>query len=159
MGRPTCDVDQYQEEISDLYQSGQTVDSIARELLSEYNFDVNPRTIQRRLKEWGLTRRIRVKHTNELENQILVLFYQCGLSDKDMLYVLQKQGYRINARTLGNLRRRIGLKRRIDPNKLDDVEDAIKTAVQNELNEGSIEGLGRGHLYTYFRSKMHNVSR
>ena len=150
IGRPTSAIDQYKEEILDLFVNDETIESIAEELLSKYNLKVNRRTIQRRLKEWGFTKRVRIKDTDKLEKQILVLFYQCGLSDKDMLIVLQEQGYEISLRTLSNFRRKIGLKRRIDPNNLDEVENAIKIAVQNELNDGTIEGLGKGHLYKLY---------
>jgi hypothetical protein len=76
-----------------------------------------------------------------------------------MLYVLHKEGFSISARALQNIRLQIGLRRRINVENIDEVEVILKEIVQKELDKGSIEGYGRGHLYTRFRSQMHIVSR
>ncbi|EED21277.1 hypothetical protein TSTA_085080 [Talaromyces stipitatus ATCC 10500] len=155
-GRPSKDLTPYKNEISNLFNDSETAEAIVDYLLAEYRIKVTSRTIQRRLRTWGFRRRIKTQHHEDLENQILNLFYQCGLSDTDMHYVLQKQGLQIGLDGLRRYRRRMGLLRRF---KAGEVEDEIRIAVQKELDSGQIEGYVCGLLYTYFRSRQHIVSR
>jgi hypothetical protein len=53
----------------------------------------------------------------------------------------------------------MGIKRRIDPQNLEKADQELLELVQKELDKGSIEGLGRGNLYAYFRTNMHIASR
>ena len=38
-------------------------------------------------------------------------------------------------------------------------DNLLDEVVQRELDQGTIQRYGRGNLYTYFRSRMHIVSR
>ena len=51
IGQPSKDLSKFQEEISNRFQGGETVQEIAEFLKAEYDFQVNSRTIQRRLRE------------------------------------------------------------------------------------------------------------
>ena len=51
------------------------------------------------------------------------------------------------------------LVRRVDPFDGEESDRRLLDIVQDGLNRGFIEGLGRGNLHTYFRSQYHNVSR
>ena len=76
-----------------------------------------------------------------------------------MHYHLRKQGFVIGPRGLRDQRRRLGLYRKLTDGGFATIEDAIREAVQKELNSGHIDGYGRGYLHTYFRSKQHIISR
>ena len=53
----------------------------------------------------------------------------------------------------------MGLRRRINLDNIKETEQALKEIVQIELNNGSIKDFGKEHLYTYFYSQMHIISR
>lgn len=157
VGRPAQDLYEFQEEILSRFREGETIKAITESLWDNYGLKINSRTVQRRLKEWGVTRRTKTIHHNNLDNQIMTLFFQCGLSDDEMCLVLQKQGFTIGPPGIRGRRRRLGLHRKLSDYTI--IEARIQEAVQNELNKGNIEGYRRGYLHTYFRSKQHIVSR
>lgn len=157
IGQPSKDLLDFKEEISRHFREGETVDDITKYLKTDHHLLINGRTVRRRLREWGVTQRTRTAEHHNLDNQIMTLFFQCGLSDNKIYLVLRKQGFKIGPRGLRDRRRRLGLHRRLLDYTV--VEAAIREAVQNELNKGSIEGYDRGYLHTYFRSKQHIISR
>ncbi|EED21282.1 hypothetical protein TSTA_085130 [Talaromyces stipitatus ATCC 10500] len=159
VGRPSKDLYQFQEEISSRFLDGETMEDIAEYLTNEYQYEINSRTIRRRLKEWGIKRRVRTIDKENLDNQIMILFFQCGLSDDDMHSALQKQGCTIGPRALRVRRRRLGLYRQLSTGDFAALEASIREAVQKELDKGIIESYGREYLFTCFCSKQHIVSR
>jgi hypothetical protein len=120
---------------------------------------VEQKTIRRRLQEWGITRRTKVDDTPQLRARIAILFYNCCLSDKNILNILQQEGYSISSWSLIRIRKEMGIKRRIDPQNLEEADRELLELVQRELDKGTIEGLGRGNLHAYFRTNMHIASR
>jgi hypothetical protein len=160
VGRPSKDLYEFREEILNLFQAGETAEQIANHLQDNYDYAINGRTIRRRLNEWGIiTRRVRTIDLENIDNQIMSLFFQCGLSDDEIHYVLRKQDYTIGSRALRDRRRLLCLYRRLSGNGFEAVEANIREAVQKELDKGYIEGSGQKHLYMYFRSNQHIVSR
>jgi hypothetical protein len=160
-GRPAKDLNEFQEEISALFRDGRTYDDIAKYLLTRYNFPINGRTIQRRLKQWRVSKRVRnLKEEEEnLKSQVKKMFFEALMTDREMLYVLRKQGYQIGIGGLRNLRKRLNLHRRSSNEQFAEHEDEFRLVVQQELDNGTIEGYGRNYLYTYFRSQQHIISR
>ena len=92
-----------------------------------------------------------------LHARIQVLFYQVGLEDKDMLRVLQAEDFDIDDRTLKRLRVQLGLRRRTM--KAQQQTDEIIRKIQEELEQGTIEGYGKELLHRHFRSKGLIVAR
>jgi hypothetical protein len=160
-GRPTKELNEFQEEILALFRDGQTYDDIAKHLLNQYNFPVNGRTIQRRLKQWHVSKRVRPLKEEEknLQSQIKKMFFEGLMTDREMLYVLQKQGYQIGIGGLRTIRKRLNLYRRVSNEQFEGYRDDFRSIVQQELDNGTIEGYGRKYLYTYFRSQQHIISR
>jgi hypothetical protein len=160
-GRPTKDLNEFQEEISARFRAGQTYDDIANHLLTQYNFPINGRTIQRRLKQWRVSKRVRTLKEEEenLQSQVKKMFFEGLMTDREMLYVLRKQGYQIGIGGLRNLRKRLNLYRRLSNEQFAEYKDDFRSMVQQELDSGTIEGYGRKYLYTYFRSQQHIISR
>lgn len=159
-GRPSKDINEYKDEISKRFLDGEKIETIAEHLLEKYNIKVHPRTIQRRLKDWGIVLRVRSLTPNsQLDNRIKKLFFENGLSDKEIIYVLHREGIQITPHNLTSTRLRLGLRRRLKREDIENTEAAVKEAVQKDLNNGRIEGYGRGHLYTHFRSLEFNIGR
>lgn len=64
-GRPQYDIDDYREDVRRLYETGGTYDSITQFVSGQLGQPVSKRTIERRVKTWGLQRRHRRCRTNE----------------------------------------------------------------------------------------------
>ncbi|KAE8413953.1 hypothetical protein BDV36DRAFT_286580 [Aspergillus pseudocaelatus] len=91
------------------------------------------------------------KDTPELRARIAGLYYNFCFSDKEIINILERKGYPITSWNLSSLRRKIELKRKVDSLNREEADEALFEAVQKELDKSDIKGLGRGHLYTYFR--------
>ena len=110
MPRQQINLEPYRDDIITLYHHGISSDSISRTLESCHNIRVKERTIQSRLRKWGIRKRHRTTTGDEaLHARIKILFIQDRLTDKAMLNMLQKEGYAISERTLRRLRFKLGL--------------------------------------------------
>lgn len=110
MPRQQINLEPYRDEIIALFQHGISSDSISRTLESRYNIQVKERTIQSRLRKWGIRKRSRTTTADEaLHARIKALFVQDRLTDKAMLKLLRQDGYDISERTLRRLRFQLGL--------------------------------------------------
>ncbi|KAJ5146556.1 uncharacterized protein N7515_001120 [Penicillium bovifimosum] len=110
MPRHQINLEPYRDEIVILYHGGNSSDSISRTLASRHNIQVKERTIQSRLRKWGIRKRHRTTTGDEaLHARIKMLYLQDRLTDKAMLNMLQQEGYGISERTLRRLRFKLGL--------------------------------------------------
>ncbi|KAE8138117.1 hypothetical protein BDV38DRAFT_245507 [Aspergillus pseudotamarii] len=152
------DLSRYKETIISQFQNHISAESIAEYLLLTHQVKVAEKTIRRRLIEWGISRRTPLVDTPKLRIYIAGLYYNFCFSDKDILDALEKEGYSITPHNLIFLRRKMGLKK-VDLLSREEADKALIETVQQELDKGDIEGLGRGYLYTYFRMHGHNIAR
>jgi septum formation topological specificity factor MinE len=110
MPRQQINLEPFREEIISLFHHGVSSDAISRTLESRHNIQVKERTIQSRLRKWGIRKRHRTTTSDEaLHSRIQMLFVEERLTDKAMLRVLQQEGYGISERTLRRLRFKLGL--------------------------------------------------
>jgi hypothetical protein len=158
-GRPSQDLFHLKDIIVEQYQSGLTYSDIRTYLRNECSLEISERTLKRRLQEWNVYRNSRNDDSPVLRARITVLFFECCLKDDDILYILKTEGYSLNKRGLQRLRKKIGLLRRVSLQNREEADQLLLSLVQKELDKGTIEGFGRGNLYTYFRNSMHIVSR
>jgi hypothetical protein len=63
MPTPTINLQPYKGVITNWFHENVTIEDIAKKLAIEYNIACTARTIQRRLNEWGTTKRVQVKET------------------------------------------------------------------------------------------------
>lgn len=159
VGRPSISLVPYKDTIIAKFQDGTSAAAISEFLFHNFQIRVEQKTIRRRLREWGITRRTKVDDTPQLRARIAILFYNCCLSDKNILNILQQEGYSISSWSLIRIRKEMGIKRRIEPQNLEEADRELLGLVQKELDKGGIEGLGRGNLYAYFRTNMQIASR
>ncbi|KAJ5831743.1 hypothetical protein N7474_000054 [Penicillium riverlandense] len=119
MPRQQINLDPYRDEIVSLFQHGISSDSISRTLESRYNIQVRERTIQSRLRKWGLT-------------------------DKAMLKLLRQEGYDISERTLRRLRFRLGLHARAErQGHIPKSSESPEQEEEESLRRGSgVDGVG-----------------
>jgi len=131
-------------------------------LLEEHNVSVTGRTIKRRFRDWNIKKiQAAPEMTDELCNRVRVLFYEVGLEDRDMLYVLKREGYNITKWNLIQLRFRLDLRRRVGSSEEEQAhaDTVIHQLISDEVQKGQIEGYGRGLLYTHFRQQGYFMAR
>lgn len=153
---PQIDLSPYKDEIVDLFNQQETTKAICMELARRHSIDISSRTLSRRLQDWGLRR----LPPNTADNQALcdrIRFLVCdNLSDKEILPILHHDGFKIAPVTLKRLREQLGLRLRTsDPCARALQTQQIREVVQQEIQDGKIEGFGRGLLHTYLRQKGH----
>ncbi|KAJ5773947.1 hypothetical protein N7457_008843 [Penicillium paradoxum] len=148
---PLIDLLPYRDQIIGLSQKGASPSSICETL----TLDVNPRTIQRRL-EWGQKKPRVTPPTidDTLHKRIKELVLQVGLSDKQILPILHKEGFAISDRTLRKRRKQLGICRRTDDLEAQSEQfQQIKELIADEINMGDIEGYGRTYLHQHLRRR------
>lgn len=161
MPRPTIDLEPYKAEITALYQRNEPVVAIQDYLKESFNLQLSKRTLESRLQEWGLLHQDRTVSINtDVQARIKVLFFQVGLEDKDILYVLHQEGVTLASRTLRRMRKSLGLVRRTDSLFERQCQtEAILQALLEESEKGRIQGFGRRLLYQHMRTRGHIITR
>ena len=160
MAPRTIDLEPYKTEIISLFQDNNSCTLIAKQLQNKYSLQIAERTIRSRLQEWRIRKRNRTTTSDLiLHARIQILYFQVGLEDKDMLGILQAEGFEITDRTLKRLRTQLGLRRRTNLVEAQQQIDEIAQEIQKELEQGTIEGYGKELLHRHFRSKGLIVAR
>ena len=112
--RPMIDLNSHKDLIIQLFNEEHTASQIAQHLQDTFSITVTDRTLRRRLRTWNIYKRQRTIDTPELRTRIRELFLKLCLDDKEMLQVLQAEGYEIGQTALARLRLQLGLPRRIN---------------------------------------------
>lgn len=154
MVRPQIDLDSYKDLITTLFNRQKTNQEICSELARLHIIEIAPRTLRRRLQQWGF-RRLPSKTADNTALCERVRSLICdNLSDREILLTLHREGFQISLDTLRKLRQQLGLRRRTDDPEAQRIqENQIIEVLRQEIQDGSIEGYGRGLLYTHLRQK------
>lgn len=157
---PRIDIDSYKDEITTLFQQEHNAESICNILQQRYIIEISPRTLARRLKDWGLRRYAPKTIDNEaLHDRIRTLVFDCQ-TDEKILRVLHREGFQLSLITLRRLRLQLGLRLRTDDPEARSIQaQEIANIIREEIQHGAIEGFGRGLLYTYLRDRRHLFPR
>jgi hypothetical protein len=159
-GRPKVDLEPYQDELVHLYHEDLSFDQMATYLHDEHRISVTGRTVKRRFQGWNIQKRQAPPViSDDLCRRIKVLFFKVGLKDKELLYVLKREGFNISKWHLVKLRFQLNLQRRIRSSEKERANKVVQRMVTEELRKGQIEGYRRGLLHSYFRQQGYIVSR
>jgi transposase len=152
-GRTTINLTLYKAQIISWFQDDdKTLNAIATLLQSSYDITTTTKTVQRRLKDWGISKRTRVHITSTLQARIAYFFCILGFTDKEIVHALQCEGVRIEHSAVVRVRRQLGLWRRLSIFDRQGLEEQLREAIKVELDKGVIESYGKGLLYTHFRT-------
>jgi uncharacterized protein (UPF0147 family) len=100
-GRTAIDLEPYKAQMITWFQDeNKTIDEIVELLHSSYDKTTAPRTIKRRLKDWGITKCTRAKNIATLQVHIAYMFCILGFIDNEMLYALKHKGYHLEKTSL-----------------------------------------------------------
>lgn len=160
MPRPTLDLDQFKEEIWHwVYSENCSSSVIARYVSGRLGKHVGARTIQSRLKLWKYNRRNMVEETTELRLSIAILF-QKSYSDGHIVRNLHRShNILISQRQVANIRKRLGLVRRMTVYQRAEADLQLVELVKQELDKGTIEGYGKRLLEKWFRKQGYVTTR
>jgi hypothetical protein len=101
MVKTQIDLGPYRAQMITWFQDeNKTVDEIVDLLHLSYDKSIAPRTVRRRLKDWGITKRTRVENTAVLRARIAYMFCVLGFTDDEMLHALKHEGYQIEKTSL-----------------------------------------------------------
>lgn len=125
----------------------------------ETGLPISRATFTRRLTEMGIRTQFDNEDSVELRTRVTYIFSALRLSDVDTVDILERDGFKVNLRGLGRLRRRMGLKKRTKAADFDEVDKHLRLLLRVELDTNNIAGFGEGNLYTYMRSKYNVVSK
>ena len=139
MPKPQIDLKPFKGVITTWYNDNLSADDIAKRLADEYNATFTARTIRRRLKDWGLTKRIRIQETAALRLKIASMFYM-NFPDDIIVRALNEEGYQIGLTTVVRIRKAQGCKRRMSVWERVEANSELWGIVQEELDKGTIEG-------------------
>ncbi|KAL6405412.1 integrase core domain protein [Ilyonectria robusta] len=159
MARPPNPIDQFRDYVSLLYLNGASRSQIRYKLRKHYNVAVNLSTISRRVANWGLPRQqSRTIETPELIETIHDLIFRVGLTEKQTLSVLQRQGWPITKRGLKRIRlhrdRRWLRRINSDEERLALLEKTEQVIVEMAQRSNAIAGYGRSFLQSYLRQQQ-----
>src|SRR3982074_2564980 len=107
VGRPVIDLEPLKEHILSLYHSGCTCEEIGLEVHAK------ERTIRRRLQAWGIRKRAPpVKTEDKMMRAHVAMYFAGNLTDDEIAFALQQQGWRVYKRTVARIRISQGIRRR-----------------------------------------------
>jgi Clr5 domain len=162
---PTAiDLNPFKLEIYRLYiEENATLDDV-HNFLAFNGVKVSSRTLRRRIENhWRFKKNQVTEDSIQLRLRMIVLFFDVGVDDETMLFILQSEGYNIAMRRLKILRLLLGMRRRLPQNatteQLQAIQSKTEKLVKEELDKGTIITYGRGLLYSYFRNQGHIISR
>ncbi|KAL4732831.1 hypothetical protein BDV11DRAFT_210663 [Aspergillus similis] len=160
-GRPSINLEPYKNEITRLYLNNTVPNRIAEYLADSHGISATPRTIEARLRKWGIRKSNRTASTDKvLQARIMILFYQVRLEEKELLKVLNLDGFKVGASTLKYLRHKLGLLRHTTSPMASQAQvEALLSKFRMEHKDGQIEGHGKTFLHHHFRSQGLFVAR
>lgn len=164
LGRPTIDLNNLKSVIYYYYcEQDYTLQAVIHILAERYMTEVNLRSLKRRLAEWGFHKNIaRISSTllPTLQARLIQLFHHHMLTDREILVVLQQEGYpNIIPIRLQHLRLSIGLSRRAISGNYITNQEEIQSILEAELNTGTIIQFGRQRVYEHLRRQGYLIAR
>jgi hypothetical protein len=151
--RPEKDIESDKDIIIQRFQNGENATDIGA------TYQVSRRTIQRRLQGWDVRKRVVPATTfddiQRLRAIIATLFFD-NMRDSEIDWALLCEGWpeeRRGVRIIGKLRRSMGLRRRLSLQERLVADEHLFEVLKRELDQGFIEGYGRGLLWSEFRRK------
>ncbi|KAG7424877.1 hypothetical protein Forpi1262_v014193 [Fusarium oxysporum f. sp. raphani] len=159
MALPPSPIDQYSDYITFLYLNGASRSKIRHKLRKRHQIAVDLSPISRRMASWGLPcQQSRTIETPELIEAIRDLIFRVGLTEKQTLSVLQRQGWPITKRGLKRIRlhpdRRWVRRINSDEERLALLEKTEQVIVEMAQRSNAIAGYGRRFLQPYLRQQQ-----
>ena len=158
MPRQTIDLNSFKDQIQQWYLIDHVTTQALCDRVAEHDVFCSRRTMERKLSSWGFFQREHSRITPSIRLLIAILF-QSSYNDALIVRFLQKEGIYITEWKVQEVRRGLGLLRRMSVNQRQQAHDQLVEIVQAELDSGMIEGYGKELLQKWFRMKGVITSR
>lgn len=120
---------------------------------------VKRRTVERRLKKWGIQKQGRLRDTSELRQSLKEAFYRKAIrGDAELFEEMQSQGHQVSHRGVFQLRYDLMGPLRF-PSELQEAADLLAGALMQPSIEGAAADYGREHRLVHMRQKGYNITR
>jgi hypothetical protein len=110
MPTPTIDLKPFQALITTWFNDDIPTNDIAKRLANEHGVNCTSHTIERRLKEWGVTKQVRIQETIALRLKIASMFYM-NFPNDIIIRTLNEEGHCIRKTTIARIQKAQGCKR------------------------------------------------
>ncbi|KAI5264756.1 sterol reductase/lamin B receptor [Aureobasidium subglaciale] len=159
MPRPIAGLDDRKDDISKwIHEDSLTLVGVVDKLKTEHNVICRKRTLERNLKLWGFSKRVKVDKT-AVQEELIKWFRGPHLTDQAICARLHETGHAINVRTVMETRKKLGLHKRIRPDtNEDDLLNTIKDLLQVEYQDEKVLKMQRSELYSYLRQKYPDLN-
>jgi hypothetical protein len=138
MPKPQINLQPFKGLITTWFNDDISSDDIAKRLADEHNVVCTARTIERRLKEWGVAKRVRIQETVGLRLKIASMYY-INFSDDIIVRALNKEGYQIRKTSVVRIRKTQGCKRWMTAWEREEANSELWNIVKEELDKGTVE--------------------
>jgi len=89
----------------------------------------------------------------------VAMYFIGNLTDDEIVFALQQQGWRVHKQTVARIRISQGIRRRFSAFQRQVAVETLWKIIEQELDNGSIEGYGRRLLQVHFKRLGHHLSR
>ncbi|KAJ9129682.1 Integrase core domain protein [Pleurostoma richardsiae] len=154
--RHIIDEDEYRSFIMEQYQGGIPRRLIQNALNSKFGIKVGLTTLSTRIQEWELVlQQQRTVETPELIQKIEDYMFRIGLTEKQLLIVLRREGFSISRAGLQRIRLNRGWRRRIDDpeERLALLEKATEALLSMTDQSNALASYGRRMLPVFLRQR------
>jgi hypothetical protein len=161
MPRPQTDLNPYQDFVIEHFlDHNMNPNEIASALRRRHGLRVNGRTIQRRLHNWNVRKRARLKDNTALfKERLKFLFYQKGMNDREIIKQLNNEGWGVSQRTVKAYRQHTGILLRVNGKDKEKADAEALAIVQGELQKGTVQEYGRTFRQSRYRSLGKNLTK
>jgi len=169
MTRPRKDIKEYQEELIAKFYDGATFEDLKDWLQHTYDVSCDSRTIRRRFKDWGITKRVLLSEEEQdrLRDLIEVWISLYDLKDYEMLKALQKPYVRarwgvsreVTAWHIVKLRKSLGMRRWRSRAQTEEIRAHIEQILVHGFQYDGIHLYGRGFLLSYLKNNGYMFSK
>lgn len=136
-----------------IWEDGLTVQQVIQKLDTEHNVTCKKRTLERHLRNWGISKRSQ-PDKDAIQEQLTKLFHGPYQTDGAISKVLNDAGHVINQRTVMEMRKKLNLHKRVRPETDEQaLQNTIKDVLTQEYKDEHVVKMHRGELYTYLRGK------
>lgn len=126
-GRTPQKLESVRAEITQLYTTGTSIPEILSILELKHNLRTSRHTLYRRMKIWGISvNRTVTKDTPELRDWIRSHFFDLKPTDRELVQLLEGEGFVVSVTGIQRLRKDIDLWHRFSDAKLDERKDVLR---------------------------------
>ena len=155
---PVIFLKHHRERILELSHNGVKISDIHQILQDEYHVNITSWTLHNWLHKWQIIKNTWSDTSDEFHDWIRELYLLC-LSDKNILWILENEGYKITEPFLIHIQKKLKLKNHIDLIDKEIADAEMLSIIEAELWKRTIEDYGWNMLHTHFWKQGHLISQ